>query len=372
MDDPDATIRLDRPGGAAPATPPPAAPASGGRPVVLLVAGGVLVLTAAALGAWFWLQRGPEEPPPKPDIATVAPSAVPAPATPPAPIAPVAPVVRVAPVAPVAPTAPIVPVAPGVPVVPMPPVAPTRPPFVVATEEAIRDHRATEPTMFSLAGNPRIFVVDFPDLDRQGAALNRVAALIEKAGMPRDRALNDADLAAAIARSGETPATYYYGHNYRGRDVEHFFSLASRDGISFTPEERWLHEQIGRIRARLPVGEDFAVVTVPGIDARVDASMRRAILHHELGHGHFFTNPAFAAHVARVWRDVFTEAERARFRAFLQSEGYDPSQEEVMLNEAMAYLIFTPDPRFFTPAHAGLDEARAEVLRAALREGAPL
>ena len=75
--------------------------------------------------------------------------------------------------------------------------------------------------------------------------------------------------------------------------------------------------------------------------------------------------------MSRVWREVFTEAERARFRAFLQREGYDPSLEEVMMNEAMAYLIFTPDARFFTPAHAGLDEAWAEALRAALRVGAP-
>jgi hypothetical protein len=34
---------------------------------------------------------------------------------------------------------------------------------------------------------------------------------------------------------------------------------------------------------------------------------------------------------------------------------------------AMAYLVFTPDARFFTPMHAGLTEARAEQLRAALR-----
>jgi hypothetical protein len=214
-------------------------------------------------------------------------------------------------------------------------------------------------------------VADFLELDQQGAGLNRIAALIEKAGTPRDRVLDDAELAAAIASSGETPATYYYGHNYRGRDIEHFFVLAERDGVTLTPEERWLREQIASIRAQLSAGQEFAVVSVPGIDARVDASMRDAILHHELGHGHFFTNPAFAAHVAKVWRDVFTEAERARFRAFLQSEGYDPAQEEVMLNEAMAYLIFTPDARFFTPAHAGLDEARADTLRAALRDGAP-
>lgn len=353
MNDPDATVRLERPGGAA-AVPPPAAVARGARPVALAVAGGVLLVIAGGFGAWLSLRTGLDEPPPKPDVVALAP---PPAAVQPAPVTPVAPARPVAPVAAVAPIAPVAPV-------------PPRP--VVATEEVIRDHRAAQPTLFNLAGSPRIFVVDFPDLDRQGAALNRVAALVEKAGTPRDRVLNDADLATAISHSGETPATYYYGHNYRGRDIEHFFALASRDGIVLTPEERWLREQVGRIRAQLPAGDEFAIVSVPGVDARVDASMRRAILHHELGHGHFFSNPAFAAHVAHVWRDVFTEAERARFRAFLQSEGYDPSQEEVMLNEAMAYLIFTPDPRFFTPAHAGLDEARAEVLRAALREGAPL
>jgi len=333
--DPDATVRLERPGQAAPVPPVPAAPKGSGRRAVLLAVGGLLALAGAGAGAWLWLRPGPDEPPPKPDTVTIAP--------PPRPVAPPAPVV-----------------APAVP----------RP--VEATEDTIRAHRGAEPTLFTLAGNPRIFVADFPDLDRQAAALNRIAALIEKAGAPRDRVLNDAELAAAIARSGETPATYYYGHNYRGRDIEHFFTLAARDGIALTPEEQWLRDQIALIRTLVPPGQEFALVSVPGLDARVDASMRQAILHHELGHGHFFTNAAFAAHVARVWREVFSEAERARFRAFLEHEGYDPSQEEVMLNEAMAYLIFTPDPRFFTPAHAGLDDARAEVLRAALREGAPL
>lgn len=343
MDDPDATIRLDRPGGAVPAPKQPATVASSAKPIVLVAGGSVLLLAVAGAGAWFWLNGGPAEPPPKADTVILAP--------PPGPV-----------VAPV----PIVPVAPPR----LLPPAPLR--AVEASEGTIRSHRATEPTLFTLAGNPRIFVVDFPDLDRQAAAMNRIAALIEKVGAPRDRVLNDADLAVAIARSGETPATYYYGHNYRGRDIEHFFAMAERDGIPLTAEERWLRDQITLIRAQVPAGQEFAIVSVPGVDARVDESMRRAILHHELGHGHFFTNPAFAAHVARVWREVFTEAERARFRAFLQSEGYDPAQEEVMLNEAMAYLIFTPDPRFFTPAHAGLDEARADVLRAALREGAPL
>lgn len=293
---------------------------------MLLAAGAVVLVAGAAAVGWYWLRSDdPAEPPPKPDTVTVAPPVV----------------------------------------VP----ALSRP--VPATEDMIRDHHAIEPTLFSLLVNPRVFIADFPNLDLQAATLNRVAALVEKAGAPRDRVLDDAALAAAIARSGETPATYYYGHNYHGRDLERFFALAARDGIVLNAQEIWLRDQMARIRSVVPAEEDFALVSVPGIEARVDASMRQAILHHEIGHGHFFTNPAFAAHVGRVWREVFTEGERARFRAFLEREGYDPALEEVMMNEAMAYLIFTPDRRFFTPAHAGLDDARAEVLRAALQAGVP-
>jgi hypothetical protein len=333
--DPDATIRrAPPPAPARPAGPPPARPHGNGwagRFVPLLAAAALLV--AAGLAGWLWLRPEPApilaEPPPKPEPPALARPAPP----------------EVAP-------------------------QPARLPRL-ASEEAILAHRAAAPTLFRLAENPRVFVADFPGLASQGAAFNRAAALIEKAGLPRERVLDDAALAAAIARGGDTAETYYYGHNYRGRDLERFFTLAARDGITLTAEEEWLREQLGHIRALVGPGEEFAVVSVPGLEPRVDEAMRRAILHHEIGHGHFFTNPAFAAHVAEVWREVFTEEERARFRAFLEREGYDAALEEVMMNEAMAYLLYTPDPRFFTPAHAGLDEARAEALRRALRARAP-
>jgi hypothetical protein len=323
--DSDPTVRIAPPRVASQPKARAAPPRS--RTVPVLAGAAAVALVAGAGGAWWWLGAGPQEPPPKPDLPAVQ---VPAP------------------------TARLVEIGPA-----------------IATQAEILAHRATAPTVFRLDANPRVFVVDFPNLDLQGAALNRVAALVEKAGLPRDRVLDDAALAAAIARSGDTPGTYYYGHNYRGRDLERFFALADRDGIRLTPEETWLRGEVARIRRLVPAPAEFAVISVPGLEERVDAAMRQAILHHEIGHGHFFTDARFEAHVARVWHETFTEAERAGFRAFLEREGYDPSIEEVMMNEAMAYLIFTPDPRFFTPTHAGLTDARAEVLRAALREGAP-
>jgi hypothetical protein len=322
--DTDPTVRL-----AAPRTlARGAAPAGRPRAVPLAVLAAALACVIGAGGAWWWVASAPQEPPPKPDTASAP--------------------------------------APG-PAVGMP--ADAGPPILAQAD--ILAHRATAPTLFRLDANPRIFVVDFANLDQQGATFNRTAALVEKAGLPRDRVLDDAALAAAIARSGDTPGTYYYGHNYRGRDLERFFALAERDGIRLTSEEAWLRAELARIRRLLPAPAEFAVISVPGLEERVDAAMRRAILQHEIGHGHFFTDAAFAGHVARVWRETFTEPERAAFRAFLEREGYDPGLEEVMMNEAMAYLIFTPDPRFFTPSHAGLTDARAEALRAALREGAP-
>lgn len=290
------------------------------------------MVLGAAGGIWWWRGTAPQEPPPKPDLPVVA--------------------------------------------RPAPPVAALAPPAdrlgpPIASQAEILANRAATPVMFRLDVNPRVFVADFPNLDRQGAAFNRAAALIEKAGLPRDRVLDDTALAAAIASSGDTPATYYYGHNYRGRDLERFFALADRDGIRLTPEEAWLRGEVTRIRRLVPAPAEFAVISVPGLEERVDEAMRRAVLQHEIGHGHFFTNERFAEHATRVWRETFTEAERAAFRAFLAREGYDPAIEEVMINEAMAYLIYTPDPRFFTPSHAGLTDARADALRAALREGAP-
>jgi hypothetical protein len=96
------------------------------------------------------------------------------------------------------------------------------------------------------------------------------------------------------------------------------------------------------------------------------------VLRHEIGHGHYFTIPGFAEHVHAVWRHRFSEAERAAFRAFLAREGYDPTNEDLLANETMAYLLFTPDPRFFAPAMVGLAEPAIRRMRDLLRDGLPL
>jgi hypothetical protein len=275
------------------------------------------------------------------------------------------------------------------PVTPLPPVAATPPPQVAAQAPpaeapsrlsrmpvlmdlaAILAHRAAAPAMLRLAEETAVFVLDFPSLDQQGAALNRVAALVEKAGLPRDRVLTPAEMAAAIARAGDTPATYYYGHNYRGAELERFFALAARDGLALSPEEAWVEAQFRLARGLLPREREIALISMAAPGPLMDDGARASVLRHELSHGYFATRPAYAEHIRRVWREGFTEAEREAFRQFLAREQYDRGNEEVMLDEAQAYLLHTPDPRFFSPAHLGLPAEQVERMRALMRRGAP-
>jgi hypothetical protein len=257
----------------------------------------------------------------------------------------------------------------------------------LASPLAILANQSETLSIFRIDANPRIVVLDFPSLTQQGLMLNRIAALVEKAGLPRDRVLDDAALAAAIAERGETVESFYFGHNYRAADLVRFFSLAAAQGVSLNAEERRLAAILGDLGivlrgadGALALAEPAAIVTVPGLQpadpARgvpfaIDTSVREAILRHELSHGEFFTNPAYAAHVAAWWRDRLSPRDRARLRRFLAEGGYDPELEEVMMNEAMAYLVHTPDPRFFSPDSSGIDAETIARLRARFLEGMP-
>ncbi len=346
----DDTVRLPPPH-AAPAVPPPVtwgsapppAPPLRRGPAPALIAAGVLLAGAAAGALWWALDR-----PGAPAPVVVAPPVFPPPvAAPPAVVPP--------------------------PPAPVPSEAPSRlarmPPLMDVA--AMLAHRAAVPTMLRLAEEVAIFVLDFPSLDQQGAALNRVAALVEKAGLPRDRVLTPAEMAAAIARAGDTPATYYYGHNYRGAELERFFSLAARDGLALSPEEAWVETQLRLARGLVPRDREIALISMAAAGPLMDDGARASVLRHELSHGFFATRPAYAEHVRRVWRQGFTEAEREAFRQFLAREQYDRGNEEVMLDEAQAYLLHTPAPRFFSPAHLGLPAEQVERMRALMRRGAP-
>jgi hypothetical protein len=341
-DDPDATIRLPRTrGGAvvgqpgrAKAAKPPAAPAPRRK---LWLAGGAaaIVLLAFGLALLLWHGRPPAPPAPVPLVPPVPAPPVPVPAPVPAPA-------------------------------PAPTLLPRR------TEAEILAGRADQVAAMWFADNTKILVIDFPSLLAQGRAFNRIAAFVEKKGLPRDRVLNDAEMEAAIKADQATVETYYYGHDYRASDLDRFYQAVDRQSLTLWPEEAALRALLER-EGLLKPGINAAVISIPreGSDPFVDASGRASLLRHELSHGEYFTDPAYGAFVKRFWEQDMTEADRDAFRGFLTRQDYEPTNQDLIINEMQAHLMHTPDIRYFNPADCGITPERIAALRAAFLEKMP-
>jgi hypothetical protein len=231
---------------------------------------------------------------------------------------------------------------------------------------------ATQPCTIKvsrLAQDQNIVVIDFPDLRAQGLMLDRVAALVEKAHLPRDRVLGDVELNQAIYACGETIESYYYGHDYKAADLARFFSLAAAERIQLNSQELWLKGLLTQLGWLSP-GANGALITLPGAVAPVTEEMRAVILHHEISHGAFYTMPDYAAYADGFWASL-TDDQRASFRSFLGAGGYDTGNEILMLNETQAYLIFTRDPQFFSGAVVNMNDAQIDALQARYVAGMP-
>ena len=264
------------------------------------------------------------------------------------------------------------PAAPVAGAITVPPFPARTTPIAAGDESQILAHVATPGpngvvpplTIFHFTPSERILVFDFASLHDQGEMLNRAAAFAEKAGAPHDSLLTDDALDAMIKASGDTVETFYYGHDYGQASMLRFFAAADRQAIRLTPQENDLRSVLNQ-EGWFNRDHQGALISIPqvGADEHVTLPARATILHHELSHGAYFTDPAYAAFVHRFWTQTLTAAERDHIRAFLRGLGYDPALEEVMENEAQAYLIFTENPDFFTPAGIGMTPARLAELR---------
>ncbi|MDE1906511.1 MAG: hypothetical protein KGH75_08695 [Rhodospirillales bacterium] len=234
-------------------------------------------------------------------------------------------------------------------------------PIGTATETEIDQTQPCTNIVTYLAPDKSVVVIDFPSLEAQGLALDRVAAFVEKASVPHNRVLDDAALNAAITASGDTVASYYYGHDYQAADLARFFALAQSENIALNPQELWLQRLLRQLGWLAP-GAKGAIITLPVAGGDIPPEMRAVILRHEISHGAFYTIPEYRHYVEQFWASL-TPDDRAAFTGFLGRQGYDTNLTELMLNETQAYLIFTRDPRFFNAAAIGKTEAEISQLR---------
>ncbi len=321
--------------------------------LALSISGGVV---GGYLALWPTRPATPQAPAP-PQVASVPPPVVPPPV-----VAPPVP-------------APLVIAPPAVaPPVALPPAPPPPAEFTIRTadEATIAADVPVVLTLFRFQQNPQVLVLDFPNLLQQGLMLNRVAAMVEKAGLPRDRVLTDAELNIAIKAHGDTVESYYYGHDYPAAALAAFFRSADRQGIKLDPQEELLRRLLTEQGFMLP-GSRQALISLPraGLVPGLDQTMRASILEHELSHGEFFSNPVYADFVRHFYNSVLPPADRAAFHKFLMREDYDPAVPDLILNETQAYLMNTSDPRLFNAAEVGLSDAELDMLRRRFLAGMP-
>ena len=239
----------------------------------------------------------------------------------------------------------------------------------LASEAEILRDSPSELAVYRFASQPNVVVLQFPSLSEQALTLNRVAALLEKSGYPREQVLPRAEIDARIVAGGATPDDFYYGHDYRSADLLRFFRLAT----DLNAQEQGLL----RLTEKLGWGEPGAagalvtLVRQSAGNASLDANGRAAILRHELSHGVYFTTPDYAAYCEHFWHDTLTPDERDKFAAFLGREGYDTALPDLVTNEMQAYLMHTPDRRFFSPAELGIPQQRVAELRQVFLVGMP-
>ena len=90
-----------------------------------------------------------------------------------------------------------------------------------------------------------------------------------------------------------------------------------------------------------------------------------------MGHGEFFTNPAYRDYCLKYWQHALTESERTLLRDFLSAADYDVACDEFVANEVQAYLMHSPDPRLFRARNLGISEIDLLDLRRRFLAGEP-
>ena len=256
---------------------------------------------------------------------------------------------------------------------------------IVGDVQKIAESRTTELVVWRRADNPDVFIFDFPNLTSQGRSFNRVMQQKEQQGIESyPRVLNNQELASHIAAVHRTSADFAYGHDILVSEFVQFFNLADRDKIELNPEEivirDFLIEQ-GTVKVWRGIYQSLkpnvVILSIPQVqdvrdsEPKISSKNRFAILSHEMAHAEYFTNPFYAAYCRQFWNDVLVDEQRAAFVQFLNNNNYRAKNDELLINEMQAYLMFTPDEASFSAKKLGVKIEELESMRAAFRKGRP-
>ncbi len=245
--------------------------------------------------------------------------------------------------------------------------------------------RSDNLAVWQYSDNPNIYVFDFPGLSYQGRSFNRITQFTEQQFTePYPRVLTDIELSRHVEAARRTQADFAFGHDVLVSELVQFFNYALRDRVELNPDELAVRDfLIEQGMMRLWRGfyqglrPEVVILSVPQVQSRknnepmISDDARFAILLHEMAHGEYYSNSHYAKYCQRFWYETLGEEQREQFRRFLAGFNYAVQNEELVINEMQAYLMFTPDPKSFSARKLGVTEAELNSMRDAFRKGRP-
>jgi hypothetical protein len=206
--------------------------------------------------------------------------------------------------------------------------------------------------LFSWKALPGILIIRFRDYRAQDLWLKRLAFFVEKAGF-RGRLAPDREIAGLHG---------WNAHDYRAADLARFFARAAAEAFPLGREElsfRSILLELGIIQAQ---GAGFsgnpgrAVISTSVESGRV---MEKRFMAHELYHGIYFTDPAFAARSESLYA-ALDPGLKAYVEEFFDYKVLDVLDHDLMVNEFAAYFLQQP----VTEASAYFGKTVADFLEA--------
>jgi len=250
--------------------------------------------------------------------------------------------------------------------------------------QTILDSHNNGLVVWQYADDPNIYIFDFPNLTQQGRTFNRVTQLTEQFNEPYKRVLTIDEALKYMESLRRTQADFAFGHDILVSELVLFFNLAERDKVELFAEETVLRDfaiEQGLMKVwrgfYTALKPDAVILSIPQTqekrenEPRVSDLARRAIFTHEISHGEYYVNPYYTKYCQKFWFDVLNDAQRDVFKKFLSSYNYSLNQEELLINEMQAYLMFTPDPRSFSANKLGITDEELEAMRDLFRKGKP-
>lgn len=198
----------------------------------------------------------------------------------------------------------------------------------------VENWRKREYELFEWNLFPGVLFFDFANYKIQNKFFTRLAYYVEKAGYKGTLVGDD----FVEKKRG------YNAHDYRAEDLASFFSLADAQEFSLNEMENLLREILeanGIIVKNKDGFYDAGKGAVVSFSRESPGYLRRTFLAHESWHGIYFTDEEFRNMVSVLY-SMFDPESMEFLKTFWETQpglGYDISDEYLMQNEFMAYIM---------------------------------